>query len=245
MLGNDFWYFESIKKYIIAFSHLFKDIHVQRYDDEGTLIKDISIPISFGQKTKLFYMMENGKDRRIDTILPRIDFELNELRPDPTRQRNIVNQKFSEVVDENDDYISGFNGIAYNFSFSVSLICKYLSDLYQGLEQILSFFTPDYQNLDVNLIPELGIKPNIKIIMENVELDITQDLDSENFRTCEANFNFTLQGYLYKPLKLTPTIKSVIVGITDYDTNKLWSQLTSVSGTDTWVDYDQFYHDGD
>lgn len=243
MLNQSHFFHNSIKKYIVAFAHLLDDIHVQRTDEEGVLIKDIKIPISYGQKSKLFHVLETVKNRKYDLILPRIDFELNQMTPDPTRQKNIVNTIDAYVED---DVNYTFNGIPYTFVFDVSLICKYLSDLYQGMEQILSFFTPDYQNIKVDLIPELNISPNIKIIFTGVTTEITQEFDEETYRSCQADFVFELQGYLYKPIRITPKINNIIVALNDFDnTEKIWSELTTEIDensviTQTWDDNDQF-----
>jgi len=247
MLNQSYFYHSTIKKYIVAFAHLLDDIHVQRTDEEGVLIKDIKIPISYGQKSKLFHVLETVKNRKYDLILPRIDFELNQMTPDPTRQKNIVN---TIDVDDGDNSNYTFNGISYRFIFDVALICKYLGDLYQGVEQILSFFTPDYQNIKVDLIPELNISPNVKILFTDVTLDINQDFDEDTYRTCEANFVFELHGWLYKPIKITPKINNIIIGISDFDTDKVWSELTTEIDenniiTQSWDDNDQFIPAGD
>lgn len=244
MLGQDWFYHESIKNYIISFSHMLNDIHVQRSDSEGTLVKDITIPISYGQKQKLFNLLERNSniDRKLDTFFPRIDFTLESMSADPTRQKNAV-RDINSVSTDDVDYT--FNGVAYNFVFSVDLVCKYLGDLYQALEQILSLFNPDYQNLNVDIVPELEISHNVKIVLDGVETDIDVDLGEEDMRSCNANFTFTLQGYIYKPIRLTPKIKDVIININDYDTDKTWSILTSTLNddetiTETIEDFDQF-----
>ena len=227
MLGQNFFYHQSIKKYIVALSHIFNNIHIQRSTSEGTLIKDVKIPLSYGQKQKLFNILERNTtiDRRIDTFLPRIDFEMTGLTPDPTRQKNVVRE--IDVANGN-DFNSTFNGVAYNFNFEVNLICKYLDDMYQALEQILSLTTPDYQNLTVSLIPSLGISHNVKVVLNDVQTEVNTDMGEDDFRSCEATLDFTLQGYLYKPIATDgKVINSVIIDLNDYDTDETYSILTA------------------
>lgn len=225
MLSQSHYYFESIKNYITAFSHIFNDIHVQRTDSAGTLIKDIVVPISYGQKSKLFHILERNANigRKIDTILPRLDFELTTIEPDPTRQRNAT-LDVSQITDDEIDY--SYTGVSYNFNFDVNLVCNYLDDMYQAIEQILAVFNPDYQNLEVSIVPELNLSHNVKVVLTGVELDITQDLGEEDFRSCESNFTFQLQGYLYKPVKTTGKIRKVIVNL-ENENEKTWTILTS------------------
>ena len=231
MLSQSYFYHETIKKYIIVMAHIFKDIHIQRLDSEGELIKDVTIPISYGQKTKLFYVLNSTKNRKYDRILPRIDFSLNSLVPDPTRQKNPI-MNINKV--DGDDINSTFSGVSYNFVFDVSLICKYLDDMYQALEQILTMFTPDYQNLKTIVIDSLDIEHNLKVILTGVETDVDQDIGEEEFRTCEANLTFELQGYLYKPVSTFGKIKKVEVDIANYDyQDKIWSTLTAELNDET------------
>lgn len=230
MLGHDFFYNESIKKYIIAFSHLLDNIHINRFDDNGAIVKDIVVPVSYAQKSKLFQILQrkdNIKDKQVSTYLPRIFFILNSLKPDSSRQRNVTN--LIDGYDAIDGYVDYTNAaIAYNFSFDVSIVTKYLSDLYQALEQILAMFTPDYQNLNVNLIPQIGLTANIKTILEGVELDISSEFDSESYRTCQADLSFTLEGYLFKPIIQSKIINHVIIDINDTNnTEATWQQLTA------------------
>ena len=227
MLSQSFFYHQSIRNYIISFSHILSGVHVQRHDAEGAIVKDITLPLSYGQKQKLFTLLERNSaiDRKLDTFLPRLDFTLEGMTPDPTRQRNAV--RTIDTITSPGDVDYTFNGVAYNFTFSVDLVCRYLNDLYQALEQILSVFAPDYQNLNVNVIPELGISHNVKVILDSVETDIDVELGEDEMRSCNANFTFTLQGYIYKPIKLTPEIQKVMVNIDDYETDETWSKLTS------------------
>jgi hypothetical protein len=243
MLSQDFFYHSSIRNYIVAFSHIINDIHVQRVTTDGTLVKDIKIPISYGQKDKLFYYLERNENigRKIDTFLPRIDFEITGITPDPTRQRNPINNL--SVID-GDEINETFSGVAYNFSFDVNLICNYLDDLYQALEQILANFNPDF-TIKIDQIESLGISPNLKIILTGTELNINQDLTADDYRSCEATLTFDLQGYLFKPIGTYGKIRTVIADLINYDTEKVWSTLTSElqeddeTIVDSSVDYDQ------
>ena len=51
MFGKTF-YHESIRKYIIVFGNMFNGIYVQRFNNAGTRIQNIKVPIAYGPKQK-------------------------------------------------------------------------------------------------------------------------------------------------------------------------------------------------
>lgn len=236
MLGQDFFYFNSIRNYSVALSHIFSDIHIQRTDSNGTLVKDITVPLSMGQKDKLYAIIQRNSaiDRKLDHFLPRMDFELTGFVPDPTRQLNVVNEI---NIDNDGDIASGFQGVAYNFNFDLSIHCRYLDDLYQILEQICSQFNPDYQNLEISLLDELNINPNIKVVLTNIETSIDTDMGEDEYRSCEATMSFELQGYLFKRVSTGNVLITKAIMELMNENNIIWSTLTTeLGGIDEIID---------
>ena len=82
MLGKDHFYFDTIKTYIIAMSHIFDNIHVIRSDSAGIDVKNIKVPLTYSGKTKLFYKLQQDQDRNVSTILPRISFMFDRMERD-------------------------------------------------------------------------------------------------------------------------------------------------------------------
>lgn len=235
MLNQDFFYFNSIRSYITSLSHIFSDIHIQRTDSIGTLIRDITVPISYGQKDKLFNIIQRNSviDRKLDHFLPRMDFELTGFVPDPVRQLNVVNEL---NVDNAGDVASGFQGVSYNFNFDLSIHCRYLDDLFQILEQICSQFNPDYQNLQISLLEELNINPNIKVVLTNIETSIDTDIGEDDYRSCEATLSFEMQGYLFKRVSTgNVLITKAIIDLVN-ENNIVWSELTTELVNGEFVD---------
>ena len=95
MLSKDHFYWEMVKKYIVAFYHIFEDIHVLRYNADGSLRKDITVPVSFTAKQKMFYLMERRDDigGKISTVLPRLSFNITAMTPNDSRKVNPQNQQ--------------------------------------------------------------------------------------------------------------------------------------------------------
>lgn len=224
MLSQDHFYWEMIKKYIVAFYHLFEDVHVLRTDKSGEIVKDIKVPVSYTTKQKLFYILQRyGTDGsrdddikvggRISTTLPRMSYQITGLAPDPSRKESQLNEIPISYGNGTEDFM--YSPVPYNFTIAFSIWAEYQDDLMQIIEQVGTFFRPDH-TFFVEEIPEFNIQRNISIILNGVNLDITNEFADEQDRTVMADFDFTLKGYLYPPISNGEIIKIINVRFTDY-----------------------------
>ena len=69
----------------------------------------------------------------------------------------------------------------------------------QIIEQILPFFQPDY-TVTVNIIPELGLKRDIPIVLNDVGYEDTYDGEFNKRRAVIYTLAFTAKTYLYGPM---------------------------------------------
>jgi hypothetical protein len=201
-----------IKKYIVAFHHVFNDVHVLRRDKDQKIIKDITVPCSYVGKSKMFYLLQDTTEKRVATTLPRMSFLITNLSPDPSRKEPQINE-IPFMVD-GDREIFMYSPIPYNFNVQFSIWTEYTDDLMQIIEQVGTFFRPDY-TFFVEEIAELEIRRNISIVLNQMNLDITNEFGPEEDRTCMADIDFTLKGYLYPPIKEASIIKMINIRFTD------------------------------
>ena len=93
MLGTT-WYHGTSKKLIVAFGSVFNNIHVQRRESDGTLIKDIQVPLAYESRKK--YLARLIQDSKKNRQVPRMGFVMTGLDADYTRSVNQMNEyKFS------------------------------------------------------------------------------------------------------------------------------------------------------
>jgi hypothetical protein len=219
MLSQKHFYWEMIKKYVVAFHHIFEDVHVLRRDKDNKIIKDIVVPCSYVGKSKMFYLLQNESgtsSRHISTTLPRMSFLITALAPDVSRKEPQLNEIPIEM--DGDREIFMYTPVPYNFSVQFSIWTEYTDDMMQIIEQVGTFFKPDY-TLIVEEIPELGIRRNISIVLNQMNLDITNEFGPEEDRTVMADIDFTIKGYLYPPIKDESIIKIINIRFTD-DSNR-------------------------
>ena len=197
MLSKNHFYYGMIKKYIIAFQHIISDIHVLRIDEAGQVRKDIKVPVSYGTKTKLYnYLTRNAIGDKIDIILPRISFIVNGLTFDPNRKTSSLNEHKYQVDGQNETFM--YSGNPYNFNVDMSVWTVYIEDVLQVIEQVASFFKPDF-TVTVKEIPEIGLEKKIPVELNEITLDVENEYEDTD-RIVKADLNFTLKGYLYPPL---------------------------------------------
>ena len=87
----------------------------------------------------------------------------------------------------------------------------------QILEQILPFFTPEF-NVTINAVSELGIKLDVPISFNSASLEDTFDGEFTARRTLIWTLDFFMKGFLYPDIKGGGKIvKSVQVDFHEFD----------------------------
>ena len=91
MFGTHF-YHETIKRSVSIFGTLFNNIYCKKIKEDGTVLSQQLVPISYGPKQKfLARLTEDAKERDLNVTsinLPRMAFELTGFEYDATRQQN-------------------------------------------------------------------------------------------------------------------------------------------------------------
>jgi len=207
MFGQTF-YFSTIRKYVTLFGTLFNDIHVIRTDTSGKTTAFIKVPITYAPKEKM--LARTQQDPNIDRptavlTLPMMSFEMTSINYDRDRKLNTIGR--SAVKNTNNNSLKyQYNPVPYNFGFRLYVMVKNAEDGTKIIEQILPYFTPDF-TATVNLIPEMEIKLDIPVILNNIS---QEDTYTGNFAERQAliwTLDFILKGSVYGPIKSGKIIK--------------------------------------
>lgn len=228
-MARQYYYYSAIRKIIIQFLDMFRNVQIARYDSGGTLTGYKKVPLKFGTKEKVWYWINERKD---DEMLPSISVILSSVDYDPQRQGNKMRnvKKISTISDGTSDRF--LNPIPYNFGFTMTLWSLYMVDVDQILEQILPYFTPD-SFIRYN-IPELDATLDLKVLFQSCSPDMSIDIADDEVRVLKWNLEFLVQGYLFQPLETTSIIKKIIQKV--YGDEHSWgnrfteSEFTSGSG---------------
>jgi len=197
MLGKNHFYHRTIRKVVVAFGTIFNDIQLVRYTKDLSEEKErIRVPLSYGPKEKYLTRLTSDPDltKSVSVIVPRISFEMTGLSYDSSRKQISFTRNFS--ANNSIKLNSQFVPIPYNFDFSLSIYTRNTEDGTQILEQILPFFTPDF-NVTVNFIPTMSQKYDLPIILNSVNTTTDYEGDMMSTRLITWDLEFTAKGYIW------------------------------------------------
>lgn len=208
MLGNQKFYHQTTRKLIIAFGSMFNNIMIDRKDDAGNLIQTMKIPLSYGPKQKYLARIQAQPDlenRQFEISLPRMAFDITGFKYDPMRKLPPLNQA---MVGKGLTADTQYSPVPYDVTINLYVMTKNQDDGLQIVEQIFPFFNPAY-NLNINDIPELGIKRAVPVTLDSVQFDDVYEGDFSARRVIIWTLSFTLKINFSGPISSKSVIKSV------------------------------------
>jgi hypothetical protein len=110
----------------------------------------------------------------------------------PSTIRNFAHETSTSVKTQ-------FVPVPYDFSFSLSIYVRNTEDGTQILEQILPFFTPDF-NVTIDFIPSMGKKYDMPVILNSVNNQTEYEGDLMSTRLIIWDLEFTAKGYIWPPV---------------------------------------------
>ena len=194
MFGT-YFYHQTSRKMVVGFGTLFNSLEVQRTDSSDEVTEVINIPLSYGPKDKMLTRIsaDPSLNPKVALTVPRMGFELTSMTYDGTRKLNTMNRNVKKGTT---GLKKQFNGVPYNWEFSLYIFVKNAEDGTQILEQILPFFTPDF-TFSMTLISSMSIKHDIPLILNSVTSEDTYEGDFATRRSIIWTLSFTMKGFLY------------------------------------------------
>ena len=214
MLGITY-YHQTIRKYVAVFGTLFNDINIVRKNSSGVITEQIKVPIAYEAKDKLLLHIRqmSTSDSSVQATLPRMGFVMNGISYDGTRKLNTMGRVVSaNTAAGTSTLMRQFNPVPYNFNFGLTAAVDNAEDGAQIFEQIVPFFTPEF-NVNVNLIPEMNISPDIAIILNDVTVEDSYEGELSLRREIIWTLTFQIKGYIYPDIKSGSVTQSVIVNL--------------------------------
>jgi len=214
MFKNKTFYHSHIRKAIIAFGTIFNDINIERKNSSGAVTQTLRVPLAYSTKQKFMTRLARVPDSttrgEVALTLPRMGFEINGLTYDPARK--VVPIQRNKVVGIGDDantVRSVFASAPWNLDIALYIFAKNQSDGLSCLEQIIPYFNPDF-NITVNDLPEVGIKRDIKITLDNVGYEDEYEGEFANRLSLVWTLNFTMRLNFYSHVDNVGIIKKAV-----------------------------------
>jgi hypothetical protein len=211
------FYHQHIRKAIIAFGTIFNNINVERKNSSGAVAQTLRVPLSYSTKQKFMTRIARvtGTDTRgeVAITLPRIGFEIQGLNYDPSRKTTVIQKNKAVGTGDGASTVrTAFNSAPFNMNLALYIFAKNQDDGLQIVEQILPYFNPDF-NVTINDLPELNIKRDIKITLDNVNYEDEYEGDFANRLSVVWTLNFTMRLNFYSNVENVGIIKKVIADI--------------------------------
>jgi hypothetical protein len=138
-------------------------------------------------------------------------FEINGLNYDPGRKVAPINR--TRVVGTGDDTStvrSVFASAPWNMDLALYIFAKNQNDGLNIIEQVLPYFNPDF-NVTINDLPEMGIKRDIKITLDNVNYEDEYEGEFANRISVIWTLNFTMRLNFYSHVANVDVIKQAVI----------------------------------
>src|SRR5210317_1726754 len=211
MFGQ-YFYNESMRRMTIAFGQIFNNIQIKRKNSSDDVVQSIRVPLAYGPKEKFLVRLDQQPsldNREFAITLPRLSFEISGISYDGSRKLTRV-QKYKSVKTDAEGKIMNYNytPVPYNISYTLNIFTATAESGLQIVEQILPFFQPDY-TVTVIAVPELDIKRDVPIILNDVNYEDSYSGDYTTRRAVIYTLNFTAKTYLFGPASTQKTIKEV------------------------------------
>lgn len=217
----DHFYWSTTKKALIVFGNMFNHITIDRRNSDGDITQTLKVPITYASRQKFLARMDvvPDTDRQVEVILPRMAFEMTDgMQYDPSRKTNSLhrNRKVASTTQLNSQY----TGVPYNIPVSLYVYAKNQEDALQIVEQILPYFTPDF-NVSLKAVPDMDIIQDMAFILNNVSYEDQYEGDFNDRRAVFWTLSFTIKLTYYGPMRtqgvILRSIANTIITANVYD----------------------------
>ena len=200
MFKNRQFYHSTTKRAIVAFGTIFNNIQISRKDSAGVEVQSLRVPLAYSQKDKFLSRINAIPDAdtrgEVAITLPRMGFEITGFQYDTTRKISPIRKNVSMSSTDSINANTSFVSTPYDIGMSLYVFAKNQEDALQIAEQIMPTFNPDF-NITVNDLPEMGIKRDLKIILEGISYEDNYEGQYDARQSIIWTFNFVMKVNYY------------------------------------------------
>jgi hypothetical protein len=254
MFKNQQFYHQHIKKAITAFGTIFTNININRVDSDNITQQVLRVPLSYSTKQKFLSRIALIPDAdtrgEVAITLPRMGFEIQAFEHDLSRKVSPIQKNKAIINGSSSSNVSkAYVSTPWNMSLSLYVFAKNQEDGLQIIEQILPYFNPDF-SITVNELPELGIKRDLKITLDNVDYDDDYEGDFAKRNSIIWTLNFTMRlnfyGYIADQGIIRQAVANAYAGVDNSDSKtKITASIQATGDVDppTFADPHKFILD--
>ena len=215
-----YFYNQTLRKLTLAFGGLFDEIYVSKDTSDGK-IERTRVPLTYSGKEKFIRRINEASsissNVKIETLLPKMAFEMTTLQYDPTRKINKINKKFKSSLVNGETYTQqAYSEVPYNVQFSLYCFTRTVDDNLQIMEQILPYFSPEFiVTLKMN---EVDTNVDVPIILNTTNMTEQYEGDMTTRRSVVSSFSFTAKAHIFSRVSDFGIIKEIDVDLLEDNT---------------------------
>lgn len=209
-----YFHHNTTKKYTTSLLSIFNDIEVPRYKEDGSVEKVINVPIIFSSRERAINLIEDDYSRTGTdlNVLPKMALSLNSINAAPDRNTNKYARKIY-YDDSGKPQQFQINSVSYDFSYTIHIMARTMSDLTMIVEQILPLFRPSY-NMRIQELDYDENLTSVPIDFEGISFELPTDLgEDDDIRIITADIDVKLRGNMYLPIKDVNVIEHIITNV--------------------------------
>jgi hypothetical protein len=209
MLSGNHFYYRTIRRNVVAFGTIFKDIQMITYKkDTYDEIQRINVPLSYAGKENFLTRLLGNPDLHKPTqiVLPRMSFEMTGLEYDSTRKLSSYLNSYSRIPGNNNEANQQYSGVPYNITFELNIYIRNVEDGTQIVEQILPYFNPDY-TLSMSFVDQMNATRDVPIILDEVKYDPEYQGTEPTTRILTWTLTFKMKTWFFGPINTSKIIK--------------------------------------
>ncbi len=196
----------TIRKYTLALLNFFNRLEIQyKNDSDQIIVKKIPLHYKFQEKEMLMDKTETQILSGNMNTLPRAVLELTSLKPNTNRQTSKYNKINRLRLAESQEY--QYNCLSYDFDFSLSILCRGMSEACQIVEQIAPMFNP---NVAIDVFDAENEETPTRVPLQLGDIGIEpESFGEKSMNICTVKASLSLSGYLFQPIRECPLIKEL------------------------------------
>jgi hypothetical protein len=212
-----FYHHYSIRRYTSAILDTFNDMHITRFNNDGTIDKDVIIPIGFASKQKSFAFTDDDYTKYRESkynVIPRIALSFDGMSRASEKETNKLNksQKFNE---DGKTLTYTYNSVSWSLEYTISILTDSFTDLTMLVEQIIPLFNPTYSIKIKDMDFHTDFR-SVPLRLNDVSLDLDVDLGmDDDIRFCTATLSLSIDANIYPPIRDGKIVNHVITNLYD------------------------------
>jgi hypothetical protein len=203
------FYYEAIRKTVIAFGTLFNNIYIKHKNNQGKVVSTKKVAFAYGPTQKFLARLEQSPDlnKPIQITTPRMSMEIVGLSYDSARKSNTMRGFIAADGEKRPK--KSYLPVPYNINFELSIFTKIEEDMFQIVEQILPYFQPHY-TITIIAVEEIQEKKDIKFTLDNISITDNYEGNFDQRRALIWTLKFTAKTYMFLPVSTDPTESNII-----------------------------------